>query len=179
MDKMSIPPDDLTRLKEDSRNWDQMSVSLNHPEIRNMTKKNNKKNKGFSGGIHLLVLQQTLELATTLANISADWFTQLTNPSGLMHSHLFTSVLSTHTHKKLNPTHFQECLEFRNMSYILKSCWGVSPWTTSVGDELAEAKNKHNGTEVQSFFFLIYNLQTEHEEKLILDIRPDNSCNFV
>lgn len=96
-----------------------------------------------------------------------------------MRSHLFTSVLSTHTHKKLNPTHFQECLEFRNMSYILKSCWGVSPWTTSVGDELAEAKNKHNGTEVQSFFFLIYNLQTEHEEKLILDIRPDNSCNFV
>lgn len=85
-----------------------------------------------------------------------------------------------HTHtKKLNPTHFQECLEFRNMSYILKSCWGVSPWTTSVGDELAEAKNKHNGTEVQSFFSLIYNLQTEHEEKLILDIRPDNSCNFV
>lgn len=43
MDKMSIPPDDLTRLKEDSRNWDQMSVSLNHPEIRNMTKKKQQK----------------------------------------------------------------------------------------------------------------------------------------
>lgn len=42
-----------------------MSVSLNHPEIRNMTKNKQKKktHKGFSGGIHLLVLQQMLELA--------------------------------------------------------------------------------------------------------------------